>query len=82
MISSCMKDTVKESYSFYRPVYQTKAEIKNGIKNLPAADIHQPGKIVLKGHYLFLNDIDRGIHIIDYRDWETDRKSTRLNSSH
>lgn len=68
VISSCMKDTVKESYNFYRPVYQTKAEIKNGIKNLPAADIHQPGKIVLKGHYLFLNDIDRGIHIIDLSD--------------
>jgi len=63
-----MKDTVKESYSFYRPVYQTKEAIKNGIKNLPAADIERPGKIVLKGNYLFLNDIDRGIHIIDLAD--------------
>jgi hypothetical protein len=68
LLLSCMKDTVQESYSFYRPVYQTKESIKNGIKNLPAEDIQQPGKIVLKGNYLFLNDIDRGIHIIDLSD--------------
>lgn len=67
-VTSCIKDTVKESYSFYRPVYQTKAAIKNGIKNLPAENIQLAGKIVLKGHYLFLNDIDRGIHIIDLSD--------------
>ncbi len=74
VVTSCMKDTVKESYSFYRPVYQTKAAIKNGIKNLPAADIQQPGKIVLKGHYLFLNDIDRGIHVIDLSDPASPKK--------
>lgn len=68
LLLSCMKDTVQESYSFYKPVYQTKEAVKNGIKNLPAADIQQPGKIVLKGNYLFLNDIDRGIHIIDISD--------------
>ena len=68
LLLSCMKDTVQESYSFYRPVYQTKDAVKNGIKNLAAADIQQPGKIVLKGNYLFLNDVDRGIHIIDLSD--------------
>ena len=63
-----MKDTVKHSYSFYRPVYQTKEAIKSNIKNHPASAIQQPGKIVVKGNYLFLNDIDRGIHIIDVSD--------------
>ena len=28
------------------------------------------------------NDVWHGKHKSDYRDWETDRKSTRLNSSH
>lgn len=63
-----MKDTVKHSYSFYRPVYQTKEAIKSAIRNLPASDLQQPGKIVVKGNYLFLNDVDRGIHIIDISD--------------
>ncbi len=68
LLVSCMKDTVKESYSFYKPVYQTKDEVKAGIKNSPSESITKPGKIVLMGNYLFLNDIDKGIHVIDLSD--------------
>ena len=66
--TACIKDTVKESYSFYRPVYQTKDEVKQGIKNVPPESVIRPGKIVLKGNYLFLNDIDKGVHVIDVSD--------------
>lgn len=69
-----MKDTVKESYSFFKPVYQTKDQVKSGIKNAPAVAIEKPGKIVLKGHYLFLNDIDKGVHIIDLADPRNPKK--------
>ncbi|MFW2476383.1 MAG: hypothetical protein ACN4EP_05685, partial [Sediminibacterium sp.] len=48
--TGCMKDTVEESYSFYRPVYQTKDEVKAGIKNAPPTTIENPGKIVLLGN--------------------------------
>ena len=41
----------------------------NWIRMITGVEIH-PGAII--GQRLF----------IDYRDWETDRKSTRLNSSH
>lgn len=71
---SCMKDTVKESYSFYRPVYQTKEEVKAGIKNTPAEFVSRPGKMVLMGHYLFLNDVDKGVHIIDLSDLSKPQK--------
>lgn len=73
-VASCMKDTVKESYSFFRPVYQTKDQVKAGIKNEPSIAIEKPGKIVLKDHYLFLNDIDKGVHIIDITDPTTPQK--------
>lgn len=76
---SCVKDTVKESYSFYRPVYQTKEDLKAGIKNTPAESIQRPGKIVLKGSYLFLNDIDKGIHIIDLTDPVNPQKIAFIN---
>ncbi len=71
---ACMKDTVKESYSFYKPVYQTKDEVKAGIKNAPSEAITNPGKIVLMGNYLFLNDIDKGIHVIDLSDISQPKK--------
>ena len=38
-----------------------------------------------KGRNVIIRDIDGSPHITKngaYRDWETDRKSTRLNSSH
>lgn len=77
--SSCMKDTVKESYSFFRPVYQTKAEVKSGIKNAASESITQPGKIVLMGQYIFLNDIDKGIHVIDVSNPSTPKKLSFIN---
>ncbi len=64
---SCVKDTCKHTYSYtlYLPVYKTTAEVRANIKSNPAKDIQQPGKIVLLGNYIFLNEVDRGIHIID-----------------
>ena len=43
--------------------------------------------LVGTGKYKDLNETDlaiqaSGAEILRYRDWETDRKSTRLNSSH
>lgn len=68
LISGCLKDSVKEKYTFYRPVYSTRAEVKNNIQSGKPEQIQQPGKIVVKGHFLFLNEIDKGIHVIDILD--------------
>jgi hypothetical protein len=68
LFSGCLKDTVKESYTFYRPVYHTRDEVKSGIKSGAPQAIVQTGKIVVKDHYLFLNEIDAGIHVVDIAD--------------
>lgn len=62
---SCTKDRVHEFYTFYRPVYQTKESVKANIKSDVPQSIKNPGKLVVKGNYVFLNDIDQGIHVID-----------------
>jgi len=63
----CVKDTIKRTYkySFYQPVYKTTAEVKSNIKSNSAREIENPGKIVILGNYIFLNEIDKGIHVID-----------------
>lgn len=65
--SSCVKDSCLRTttYTLYEPVYKTKAEVKANIKSNAPAEIKYPGKIYILGHYIFLNDVDRGIHIID-----------------
>lgn len=66
-LNSCLKDTCKRTYTYtyYIPVYKTTAEIKAGIKSSAPKEVGNPGKIVLLGNYIFLNEIDKGIHVID-----------------
>lgn len=65
--NGCIKDTCKQSYtySYYIPIYKTTAEVRAGIKSTAPQEVENPGKIVLLGNYIFLNEIDKGIHVID-----------------
>ena len=65
--SGCLKDTCKRNYnySWYEPLYKTSAEVRANIKSNPVKQISVPGKIVVLGNYIFLNEINKGIHIID-----------------
>lgn len=65
LLNSCVKDNCTNSYSFYVPEYKTSAQVRNNIKSTSATMLHKPGKLFIKGNYLFINDIDRGIHIYD-----------------
>ncbi len=66
-VNSCVKDTCKDAYTYtlYRPVYETVSQLKANIKSGSPEAIENPGKIVILGHYIFLNEIEKGIHIID-----------------
>lgn len=66
LLSACTKDYVEESYTFFRPVYKTKDEVRANIKNSNAEPLTAPGKLFTKGNYVFLNDLNKGVHIIDY----------------
>lgn len=62
----CTKDTVSETYTFYRPVYETSDAARNNIKSAVAQPVQSPGKLVIKDHYLYLTESGKGVHIIDY----------------
>lgn len=53
------------AYTYWEPVYKTKDETRTNIRNNTAREIERPGKIYIRGNYIFLNELDRGIHIID-----------------
>jgi len=65
VFNSCVKDSCTRRYVYWEPVYRTKNEVRANIKNNPVREIERPGKIYIRGNYIFLNEIDRGIHIID-----------------
>jgi hypothetical protein len=41
------------------------AEVSGNIKSNAPQAVVNPGKIYIKGNYIFLNEVDKGIHIID-----------------
>ncbi len=65
--SGCVKDTCHKTYtySYFDAVYKTTAEVKANIKSNTSRVVQNPGKIYILGKYIFLNEIDKGIHIID-----------------
>lgn len=64
---SCVKDVCKKNYTYtyYQPLYKTTAEVRANIKSNGPRAVVNPGKIYIKGNYIFLNEIDKGIHVID-----------------
>jgi len=66
VLSSCLKDEVRQQYTFFRPVYKTRAEVRSEAKSTLPVAIAMPGKLFIKGSYVFLNEVDKGIHIIDF----------------
>ena len=53
------------TYRGTESVRVTLNELRTNIKTLPAQDLENPGKIYVKDNYLFINEVKKGIHIID-----------------
>lgn len=65
-LNSCLKDKKIEKYTYYVPQYALKADIQANIKSGAAQSVSTPGKLFVQGSYIYLNEINKGIHIIDY----------------
>lgn len=65
-INSC-KDKVTSIRTFKAnvPVYMTYEEFSNAVTKTSQQDIENPGKIYIKDNYLYLNDVNKGIHVYD-----------------
>jgi len=68
LLQSCLKDKLTHTYTLLIPVYKDKNEVYANIKSNAPREIKSPGKIFLHGNYIFLNEIDKGVHIIDDTD--------------
>ncbi len=66
--SSCIKDKCTRTYTYLQPVYRTTDEVRANIKSNAPVEIQRTGKIYLKDQFIFMNEPDKGIHIIDNGD--------------
>jgi hypothetical protein len=65
---SCSSDDQQfEYYNVAKPVTMTFDEFRSSVEVLPAQNIIASGKVYAYQQYIFVNDVDTGVHIIDNR---------------
>lgn len=67
VMQSCLKDTLHSTYTYFLPVYKSKAEVWQSIKSTSPQPLQKTGKLFLYGSYLFVNELNKGVHVIDNR---------------
>lgn len=66
-LQGCLKDTYTRThtYTYFQPVYKTTQQVRDDIRSNTAQPVKSPGKIYVRGSFIFMNEIGRGIHVID-----------------
>jgi hypothetical protein len=68
VLPGCFKDRISRTYTLMKPVYASKATVLSNIRSNNPRSLEAPGKIYILGRYLFVNELDKGVHIIDNAD--------------
>lgn len=65
--TGCLKDSCTNHYptKVYTPIYQKLSDFRASVRSEAPRAIETTGKIYLYGNYIFLNELNKGIHIID-----------------
>lgn len=66
-LTSCLQDSCNREVTFvqHEPVYKTLEEIRVPIASQPAQEMVNPGKIYYYNDFIFINEREEGIHVID-----------------
>ncbi len=67
LLLSC-KDKIEQVYTVNHPVYLSYSELRASFKVADGQQIIHPGKIYFKDPYIFVNEYQKGIHVIDNTD--------------
>jgi hypothetical protein len=67
--SSCLEDKCENAttYTQWNPVYKTDAEMRTPPQYQAARPLKNTGKIYFFDHYILINELKEGIHVIDKR---------------
>ncbi|MEZ4827701.1 MAG: hypothetical protein R3C61_15675 [Bacteroidia bacterium] len=67
MLTGCIQDKCEQTVSYfaYQPVYMSYEAVRASVKSEPARAILAPGKMYFKDAYIFISEVNKGIHIIN-----------------
>lgn len=68
VFSACSDDCETTiTYTIQEPVYMLRADLREAVQVAQPRVMENPGKIYAMGHYLFVNEVNEGVHVIDNR---------------
>ncbi len=59
---------IEDSYTVNTPEYMSYAELRSAFCVMPPEDIYHPGKFYFKDDFIFVNEYQKGIHVINNAD--------------
>ena len=62
---ACVKDTGTQSYKVFKPITASMPSLRASIKTEAAKPIKNAGKMFVLGNFVFVNEKNEGIHVID-----------------
>jgi hypothetical protein len=65
LFNGCFKDKLTKTYTIISAVYEDKAVILANVKGGAPKELKVPGKIYIRGNYLFINEVNKGVHVFD-----------------
>ena len=65
VFTSCLKDVGTKHYQVYTPIIESMSSLKAKVKSSSPIPVTNAGKLFIIGNYVFLNEREKGIHIID-----------------
>ena len=67
LFTGCTKDKCSTTYTYqvYEPVYMDYATLRGSVASESPRNLDNPGKIYIYGNYLFVNEVNEGVHVID-----------------
>jgi hypothetical protein len=66
--TGCFKDKIRYTYQVSTPVLETLTQYRTAYKATAAQVLQTTGKINIRGNYIFLGELYKGIHVIDNSD--------------
>ena len=75
MISSC-EDKTLQTYMANIPVYMSYDVLRTSFKVSEEQPLQKPGKIYFKDNYMYINEYQKGIHVVDLSDPENPLKKS------
>ncbi len=67
LLTSCMPEqcNLTRKFTEFTPVYMSYPEFRASIKGEPARALEKPGKIYFKDNLIFINEFQKGVHVVD-----------------